>query len=422
MIGRSIGSVIDAHAGLVRANLPGVAIGDGVHIHAGEAMIRGFVQSLSNGAAMITPRGAIEGIVAGDMVSSTPAALTLPLGMAALGRAFDSSGRPLDARGPIDGLQTRLESRAPGADERAAVCSPLWTGVRVVDGLLTIGRGARIGLFGAPGVGKSTVLSMFARGISVDAVVVGLIGERGREAADWIERCNPRMSVICASSDRSAAERIAAAKAAMAQACALRSRGLDVLVILDSLARFGAALREVAVACGEPVGRGGFPASVFAQTAKLVETAGRTRTGSLTLVATVLSDGADERDPLSDAARSLLDGHIVLTPALAHAGRYPAVDVLASASRTMEAVVEAGQAAAARSVRRALAALKESEDARSLGLAITDPVALRAQAAAGQLEDFLRQGEVCINPAQTLDELRNLADTLEGHLWTSQAI
>ncbi|MBC5816675.1 MAG: hypothetical protein GIW97_09050 [Candidatus Eremiobacteraeota bacterium] len=422
MIGRSIGCVLDAHAGLIRAALPGAAVGNGVHIRAGEAMIRGVVQAVANGASTITPHGAIDGIVAGDLVITTPAALTLPLGMAALGRCLDSCGNALDGKGSPHGRATRIDIHAPLPSERSEVCAPLWTGVKVIDGLLTFGRGARIGLFGAPGVGKSTLLSMLARGICADAVVVGLIGERGREAAEWIGRCDPRTTVICASSDRSAAERISAAHAAMAQANALRARGLDVLLILDSLARYGAALREIAVACGEPAGRGGFPASVFANIARLVEVAGRTREGSITLVATVLSDGADERDPLSDAARSLLDGHLALSPALAHAGRYPAIDVLASASRTMGAVVSAEHHSFARTVRAALSALSQTEDLRSLGLPVSDPLALAAQAEQPRIEAFLRQGEICIKPDETLAELEALADTLGGPLWTSATI
>ncbi|MDP9016859.1 MAG: hypothetical protein M3N19_00875 [Candidatus Eremiobacteraeota bacterium] len=421
MIGRSIGSVVDAHAGLVRAALPGAAVGDGVRIAAGEAMIRGIVHGVTSGTAVILPHGSIDGIVCGDSVTTTPAALSLPLGMCGLGRAFDASGTPLDGLPPVRGKATRIDARAPTPAQRLAIDEPLWTGIKAIDGLLTIGRGARIGLFGAPGVGKSTLLTLLAQGISADAVVVGLIGERGREAADWIARCDARTSVVCASSDRSAAERVHAAKAAMAQADALRARGLDVLLILDSLMRFGAALREIAVACGEPVGRGGFPASVFAQTARLIEVAGRTQTGSITLVATVLCDGSDERDPLSDAARSLLDGHVSLSPALAQAGRYPAIDVLASASRTMPAVAGRAHARAAQCVRGGLSLLRESEDARSLGLPLTDPATLRAQAAMPQLESFLRQGELCNKPAQTLHELEQLADILEGRLWISPA-
>ncbi|MDQ6931058.1 MAG: ATP-binding cassette domain-containing protein, partial [Candidatus Eremiobacteraeota bacterium] len=339
MIGRCIGSVTDANAGLVRALLPGAAIGDGAAIYAGQTIIRGVVRAVASDTATIAPSGAIDGIVAGDLATTLPAALRLPVGMAALGRAFDACGAAMDGGDRVGGMYRAIDAAPPSAAERSPVNAPLWTGVKAIDALLTIGRGARVGLFGAPGAGKSTLLSMLARGMSADAVVVGLIGERGREAAEWIERLDARTTVVCAPSDRSAAERISAAKAATVQAAELRARGLDVLLILDSLARFGAALREVAVACGEPVGRGGFPSSVFAELARLVESAGKTRSGSVTLVATVLSDGSDERDPLSDAARSLLDGHIALSSALAHAGRYPAIDVLASASRTMAGIV-----------------------------------------------------------------------------------
>ena len=202
---------------------------------------------------------------------------------------------------------------APPPSQRAAVDSPFWTGIRTIDALLTIGRGARIGVFGPPGCGKSTLLHQLVRGAYTDAVVVGLIGERGREAEEWMRMCPQHASIVCATSDRSAAERVHAARIAVAQADTLRAKGLHVLLVLDSVARYAAALREIAVAAGESVGRGGFPPSVFAELARLLEVPGAARDGSITLVATVLSDG-DERDPVSEAARSLLDGHIALSP------------------------------------------------------------------------------------------------------------
>lgn len=337
------------------------------------------------------------------------------LGAALLGRAVDGFGTPLDA-GPIPiGLRGALDLPAALPSERRPVDRVLWTGVRAIDTLLTIGRGARIGIFGAPGCGKSTLLKTIVRGARADTVVIGLIGERGREAQRWIEMRDERTSVICATSDRPAQERIEAAWFAVSHACALASRGLHVLLLLDSLARVGYALRECGALRGESVGRGGYPPGVFSRLAQLVERAGCFAGGSVTLLATVLSDG-EERDPVSEAARALLDGHIVLAPALAQAGRFPAIDVPASASRTMSAVVTDEHARAASLVRGALAALARCEDARSLGLEPGDPFTRRAVAAEAQLEALVRQGRLPIKPRIALEALAQTADMLgEGY-------
>lgn len=421
MIARSIGAVVEARAGLIRARLPGAAVGEVVNVRSARESIRGVVCAVQRGSVTIVAHSAIEGVVCGDIIWSDPAALHLPLGMRLLGRAFDSSGVALDNEGMLSGRLTSIVREPLSPALRAPVTAPLWTGVRLIDGLLTIGRGARVGLFGAPGAGKSTLLNVIARGVRADAVVVGLIGERGREAEEWIRCCDKRTSIVCAASDRSAAQRVHAARITMAQADALRARGLHVLVILDSLARFGSALRELAVASGEAVGRGGFPPSVFAELARLVEIGGSVTRGSISLIATVLSDGT-ERDPLSEAARSLLDGHIELSSRLADAGRFPAIDVSRSSSRTMGSVIEPEHRANAGVVRKALALLDRTEDARALGIAPGDSYGLLVQNAEPAIESFLRQGDVSIKPSRTLHELAGLADTLGGTAWTSQPI
>ncbi|HTA39569.1 MAG TPA: EscN/YscN/HrcN family type III secretion system ATPase [Candidatus Acidoferrales bacterium] len=341
---------------------------------------------------------------------------SLSLGTCALGRAIDSTGAPLDGGPPLMGRRVALVRAAPLPHERAPVERPFWTGVRAVDGLLAFGRGARIGIFGAPGSGKSTLLESLVAGCSADAVIVGLCGERGREAQRWIERRDARTTIVCATSDRAASERIACVEVAFAHAAALRDRGLHVAFVLDSLARCAAALRERATERGEIAGRGGYPPSVFAQLARFVEVAGPLRAGSITLIATVLSDG-DDRDPVSDAARSLLDGHLQLSPRLAAAGRFPAVDVPASASRTMDAVATAAHRRHAAVVRGAVALLDRIDDARALGI-IPEGTAGRILEAEPQLEAFLRQGDRPSAPAATLAALAELADTLEGPIWT----
>lgn len=330
------------------------------------------------------------------------------LGTCAFGRAVDAYGLPLDHRPHLRGRRVPMMLKAPRPSERAAITTALWTGVRVIDGLLTIGRGARIGIFGAPGAGKTTLIESILDGCSADAIVVALVGERGREAARWIDRCDERTTIVCATSDRPASERVRAAQLALVHAGALREHGLHVVVMLDSLARFAAALREIAVAGGESSGRGGYPPSVFAEMARLVEVAGALREGSITLITTVIHDG-DERDPVSEAARSLLDGHIALSLPLAEAARFPAIDVPASASRTMEAIAGETHLRDARAVRRAIAVLDRLADARALGIEPSDGPARMAIAAELRLEAFLRQDRSRSPQLQTLAELAEIA-------------
>ncbi|HEY9084342.1 MAG TPA: hypothetical protein VIN40_00155 [Candidatus Tyrphobacter sp.] len=401
------GFVERAEGGLLVARLPHAAIGDGVVIDSGAT---GEVRRVEGPLAHVAVHGSIEGIAAGASVRIDPSARYAVLGMCALGRAIDARGRPLDGAPRLRGRTVTLDATAPAM--RAPVTVPLWSGIRAIDALLTLGKGSRTGIFGPPGVGKTMLLEMFERGCAADAIVIALVGERGREAQAWIARCDPRTTIICATSDRPAAERLRCVRVALAHACALRQRGLDVLVLLDSLARVAAALRELAVANGESTGRGGFPASVFAEMARLVEVGGAAPSGSITLIATVLDDG-DERDPVSDAARSLLDGHVQLSPVLARAGRFPALDVPASASRTMRQVVEPQHLRAASVVRSALAALERSADARALGIAVEGAALRRAVACELQLEGFLRQEMPAHDPLQSLAMLVDLAHDLE---------
>ncbi len=340
---------------------------------------------------------------------SAPARLAL--GTCAFGRAIDAHGLPLDQGPPLQGRTVVLELRVPPPGRRAPIAVPFWTGVRALDGLLTIGRGARVGIFGAPGAGKTTLLESVVRGCSADAIVVALVGERGREAQRWIEGLDDRTTVVCATSDRPAHERVIAARVAVVHAAALRDRGLHVLLIFDSLARFAAASREIAVARGESTGRGGYPPSVFARMARLLEVAGALDDGSITLVATIINDG-DDRDPVSEAARSLLDGHIALSRRLAEAGRFPAVDVPASSSRTMEAVTDASHARAARRIRRALALLARIDDARALGIEPQDGPARSAVSLQPRLDAFLCQGSTGSESGETISELTQLGALL----------
>lgn len=405
------GSVIRTDGQLIEAALPGARVGSGVRIATSRGAIHGKIVALQQGTALVAPLAGIEGVRAGNAVTTDRAMLALPLGTPLLGRAIDAFGRALDGGMHPTGMQVPVTLSVPGASQRTAIRVPFWTGIRAIDALCTIGRGARIGLFGAPGAGKSTVLRALRDGAQSDAVVIALVGERGREAAEWMHEIPPHSSVVCATSDRAPAERVHAARVAMAQAAALRSLGLHVLLVIDSLARFAAALREIALASGESAGRGGYPPSVFADLAAFTEVAGTTARGSITTVATVLSDG-DERDPVSESARSLLDGHLHLSAALARNGHYPAVDIGASVSRTMSQVASPAHLRDAAEVRTAITSLTRVQDARSLGILPVEPAAVRAIDAEGELLEFLRQDRFPHPAAETVRSLRLLADRL----------
>lgn len=357
---KALGRATRAADGWVYARMPGSAsLGDEVRISCAQRVVAGRIASFDGGVAAVAAFDALDGITPNARVETRTDAAQERLGCALLGRAIDAAS---DVCAP----RIRIEPR-----ERAALHGAFRTSVRAIDDVLAMARGARVGIFGAPGAGKSTLLRSIVRGACADAVVVGSVGERGRESERWIRECDARTTVVCASGDCAPARRVRAAELAFAQAHALRERGLHVLLVIDSLARYANALREVAVAAAEPVGRGGFPPSVFTQLARAVEIAGATRAGTITLVATVLDDG-DGRDPVSDAARSLLDGHVVLSPQLAARGHFPAIDVLASASRTADAALDAAGLSHAAFVRAELAWLERSRDARELGMPIDE--------------------------------------------------
>jgi FliI/YscN family ATPase len=405
-----VGRVISAMNDVVVATLPLARVGCGVFIHPrGAPAVPAVVTRVEEGRVRLAAFAPLSGVAAGDAVESDRAANSLGLGTCLLGRAIDAAGRPIDGHGSARGRRAPVILPPIDAALRSPVAEPFWTGVRAIDGLLTLGRGSRVGIFGGPGTGKSVLVEMLARGARADAVIAGLIGERGREAAKWIERIAPHATLVIVPSDRPAAERVRGAQVAVAQAAELRRRGLNVLVILDSIARFCAAARELAIANGEAPGRGGYPPSVFNEMARLLERGGNVGKGSMTMIVTVLSDGADEREPLSDAARAALDGHVVLSAPLAQAGHYPAVDVLASTSRTMNDVITGEHRGSAQRVRQGLALLAETKDARELGLAQPTPALERAVALQGRLERFLRQPGPAGLPSATLEELDALA-------------
>jgi type III secretion protein N (ATPase) len=357
----------------VRVTLPGARVGDAVTIHRRSGPLLGEVVGIEGGHAVVMPLGEVQGIAADDVVQSHGGPLQISVSRALLGRVVDGLGRPVDGGPPLEGAVGRwLDGPAPPALGRRPIERVLGTGVRVIDGLLTLGEGQRVGLFAGSGVGKSTLLGEIARGTTADAVVVALVGERGREVGEFLTQTlgqegRRKSVVVVATSDAPAMERLRAAQAATSIAEHFRDMGMRVLLLVDSVTRFARAQREVGLAAGEPPARRGYPPSVFAMLPRLLERSGQGQTGSITAIYTVLVEGGDMDEPIADEVRGILDGHIVLDRRLASRGHYPAVDVLQSLSRVMDAVVSKEHVQAARRMRQLLAAYESKRDLIVLG-------------------------------------------------------
>jgi flagellum-specific ATP synthase len=324
-------------------------------------------------STLIYPLGDMSGVRHGSRVRLVRTSRFLTVGNSLLGRVINAHGHPIDAR-PAPALADRvpLDRRPPTAVERPRIDTPLTTGVRIIDGLLTCGIGQRMGIFAGSGVGKSVTLGMMSRYTSADVNVIGLIGERGREVNEFIERdLGPtglaRSVVVVATSDEPALVRVQAAMAATAVAEYFRDQGKSVLLIMDSLTRFAMAQREIGLAAGEPPTTKGYPPSVFALLPRLVERTGRSAKGSITAFYSVLVEGDDTNDPVADTVRGLIDGHCVLSRRIAGRGHYPAVDLLESISRLMNDIVPAEHRAAAQTIRELLAVYRDHEDLISIG-------------------------------------------------------
>jgi FliI/YscN family ATPase len=403
----------------VRLTLPGARIGDVVELERrGEPLLAEIV-GFEQGEAIAVALGDLAGVGPDDPVRSCAEPLQVLAGPALLGRVLDGLGRPLDGRPLPEGLRPVPVDRAPPpALVRRPVSRPLGTGVRAIDALLTLGVGQRVGLFSGPGVGKSTLIGSIARGTSADVVVVALVGERGREVTEFLQRSlGPtglaRSVVVAATSDAPALQRLRAAQVATAVAEHFRDAGQDVLLLVDSLTRVARAQREVGLAAGEPPARRGFPPSVFALLPRLLERGGPGERGTITGVYAVLVEGEDHDDPIADEVRAILDGHIVLDHRLAARGHYPAIDAVASLSRVMDRVADAPHVAAARTVRALLSVYEEHRDLITLGAyaAGADPRVDRAVRAQDDLARFLQQPSDAVEafPA-TVEALRALAD------------
>jgi FliI/YscN family ATPase len=418
------GRVEESTGLVVESAGPAAAVGDFVEIRtSGGGAIRAQVIGFRNGRVLSMPLDETGGLQAGDPVLGRGREARLGVGEALLGRVLDGFGRPIDGgASPEAECFYDLYSEPPGPLEREPITEPLVTGIRAIDALLACGKGQRLGIFGGSGVGKSTLLGQMARVNSAEVSVIALIGERNREVREFLEHelgaeGRRRSVVVVATSDRPAPLRIRAAFVALAAAEYFRDRGKDVLLVMDSVTRLAMAQREIGLAAGEPPSQRGYTPSVFALLPRIFERAGRFRRGSITGFFTVLVEGDDLNEPIADAVRAILDGHIVLSRELGARGHFPAIDVLQSVSRLAAKVAPPEHREAARRVREALAEYARSEDLIHLG-AYTAGANPRLDAAVRltpEVNRYLRQApeETAPLPA-TLEGLYALAQRLEG--------
>lgn len=360
------------------------------------------VVAITPRALRCMPLGSVQGLKVGMQARATGSPLMVPTGPQLLGRVLDGLGRPMDGKGPVLGgahaRKVSVSGSAPSALERSRVDTPLGLGVRVLDTMTTVGRGQRIGLFAGSGVGKSSLLSMIARGTEAEVSVIALVGERGREVREFLEDdLGPeglaRSVVVIATSDEPPMVRLRAAFVATRIAEEFRAQGRHAVLMMDSLTRVAMAQREIGLSVGEPPATRGYPPSTFSVLAQLIERAGTGPSGSVTGIYTVLVDGDDHNEPIADAARSILDGHVVLTRELAVQGHYPSVDALASVSRVASRVTTAEQRALALQLRQVLAARRRAQDLLDVGAYAhgSNPLVDAAVAHSGAIDQFLRQ-------------------------------
>jgi flagellum-specific ATP synthase len=375
------------------------------------------VVGFREGYLQTVPLGTTTGIRPGDLLTARGGAATIPVGPALLGRVFDGLGNPLDGLGPVAGeADASLYPPPLNPLARDPIVTPMGTGVRAIDALLTCGRGQRIGLFGGSGVGKSTLLGMMARGTSADVAVIALVGERGREVRSFLEHDLgaeglKRSVVIVSTSDNPPLVRLRAAYAATSIAEYFREQGQNVLLMMDSVTRFAMAQREVGLAAGEPPTAKGYPPSVFALLPGLLERAGNVRgKGSITGFYTVLVEGDDTNEPVADNVRAILDGHVILSRDLAARNHYPAINILPSVSRTMPDVTTVEHRMKAGRVRDWMATMRDSEDLVSVGAYVpgSNPRIDQALEKQSAVESFLRQ------PADELISFQQSVDALDA--------
>ncbi|MEN2270357.1 flagellar protein export ATPase FliI [Vibrio diabolicus] len=375
-----------------------------------EAEVVGF----SGDNLFLMPSEQITGILPGARVTPLTSDAGLPVGMELLGRVIDGVGNPLDGLGPLyTDHRASFNAEPINPLARKPISEPLDVGLKAINGLLTVGKGQRIGLFAGSGVGKSVTLGMMTRGTTAQVVVVGLIGERGREVKEFIEEIlgedgRRRSVVVAAPADASPLMRLKGCQTALTIAEYFRDQGLDVLLLMDSLTRFAQAQREIALSVGEPPATKGYPPSVFAKLPALVERAGNgsAEQGSITAFFTVLTEGDDLQDPIADASRAILDGHIVLSREMADAGHYPAIDVEKSVSRVMPQITTEEHALMSKAVRQVLSICRKNQDLVSIGAYKpgTDPAIDGAFTLKPKLDEYLQQSmkesvpyDMCVN-------------------------
>ena len=415
---RVLGRVQQVVGPLIEAQLPGAALGALCTVANDQpAEVVGF----RGDSALLMPLGQMHGIAHGDVVELRDDELTVPVGDALLGRIVDGLGRPTDGLGEINTSRHRPVHGKPSDPlKRAMLGTPLQTGVRTVDGLLTVARGQRLSIVAGSGVGKSTLLGMLARFSDVDVVVTCLVGERGREVREFVEHNLgedglKRAVVVAATSDEPPATQIKAPFTATSIAEYFRDQGLNVLLLVDSLTRLALAQRQIGLTAGEPPTTRGFTPSVFSMLPPLLERAGTNAgDGSITAFYTVLVEGDDPNDPIADVVRGVVDGHIVLSRALAQRNHFPAVDVLKSLSRVAHRMVEPEHAVLAADVRKSMAVWQDSEELIRLGAYKegTDPSVDRASALQAPLREWLTQGETeFVTAESSVRDLRNLFAT-----------
>ena len=398
-----IGKVVQIVGLVIECNGPNVSMGELCYVHSHFEDVEPLpaeVVGFREGYVLLMPLGETKGIGPGCQVVSAQKVLQVKVGPELLGRVIDGLGNPIDGKGPIlCQKEYPIQADPPAPLERPVIKDSPYVGVRAIDGLITMGQGQRIGIMAGSGVGKSTLLSMIARNTEADISVIALVGERGREVKEFIERDLgeeglKRSVVVVATSDKPALVRIKGALTATAIAEYFRDRGRKVVLMMDSVTRFAMAQREVGLTVGEPPATRGYTPSVFALLPRLLERAGTSAKGSITGIYTVLVDGDDMNEPIADAVRSILDGHIVLSRNIAAQNHFPAIDVLASVSRVMSAVVPKEHMEANRKLRALMAVYKEAEDLIHIGAYVkgSSPKIDEAVQKIDAINDFLCQG------------------------------